>query len=431
MTTFDLRRLAMVAAVAFAVGCSGTSEKKDEQPTGGQPEQVESGASAEELINSPNTTESVPSADNLEPQGEKGTGQVDSGVAGDIRDALDDATKGDLESAARDLESLSDNPNGGFLAAYNLGVIRERQGKYEQAAKAYFKSLTNNPDFSPALENLVKLYLRQDQTGDAERIARKFAEQQPDNIDHRVVLLRIDFARGAYEDVIRGAKELLRRDERNVEAMTLMADANFRLERYELSKAILIRAIELAPNRAELYSMYGTVALQLDDPDKARVNFEKAVEVEPGYPEARNNLGVLYHRARDYTSAVEQFRVAINNYPDYKEAYLNLGNAYKGLARYKDAELAFKKALTIDQGYADAHFNLGILYLDSEIAGVETIPRLQKAIDSFNKYKSAAQRLPKDDPADKYIAEAKNAIEVEKQRQEMMRESQMGAETTE
>ncbi len=425
-----IAQLLVLVLIATLMACGGSNTKDDKAPTG-DPSPVDSGASAEELINAPNQTEDVPSADSLSSDGKEGTGTVSSGVAGDIKDALEDAAEGDLEGAARELEGLVNDPNGGFLAAYNLGVIRERQGKYEQAAKRYFQSITNNPDFSPSLENLVKLYLRQGQTGDAERIARKFAEQRPDNVDHRVVLLRIDFAKGAYEDVIRGAKELLRRDERNVEAMTLMADANFQLERFELSKAILLRAIELAPQRAELYSMYGTVELKLKDPDKARVNFEKAVEVEPGYPEARNNLGVLYHRARDYTSAVEQFRVAINNYPDYKEAYLNLGNAYKGLTRYKDAELAFKKALSIDQGYADAHFNLGILYLDSELPGVEAIPRLQKAIDSFNKYKSSAQRLSKDDPADKYIAEAKNAIEVERQKQEMLRESQMGAETTE
>lgn len=430
-STKRLIRLACFFLVSMSlVACAGKSQKKDE-PLDDQPVETEKTPSADELINSSNTTEDVPSADSLDSDGKAaGSGEISSSFAADVEDALANAQAGDLDGAASELASLADDPNGGFLAAYNLGVIRERQGRYETAAKRYFQALTNNPDFSPALENLVKLYLRQGQDADAERIARKFADQRPENIEHRVALLRIDFHRGAYEDVIRGAKELLRRDETNVEAMTLMADANFRLERFELSKAILLRAIELAPERAELYSMYGTVALRLDDDQAARVNFEKAVEVEPGYPEARNNLGVIYHQARDYSSAVEQFRAAINNYPDYKEAYLNLGNSYKGMGRYKDAELAFKKALSIDQGFPDAHFNLGILYLDSEVPGLETIPRLQKAIDEFNAYKSAAQRVPKDDPADKYITEAKNAIEVERQRQEMMRESQMGAEET-
>ena len=62
---------------------------------------------------------------------------------------------------------------------------------------------------------------------------------------------------------------------------------------------------------------------------------------------------------------------------------------------------------------------------------MEKIPRLQLAIDTLNNYKSAAKgRLAKGDPADAYIAEARKAIEEEKARQELMRQSQMGAEDT-
>jgi tetratricopeptide (TPR) repeat protein len=357
--------------------------------------------------------------------------KVDDGVNRKVQRALKQAQDGNLEGAAEKLSSLVDEPDGGFLAAYNLGVVRESQGNNAKAAEAYVKALASNPDFTPALVNLVRLYLRQGEATSARRIADKYTSARPQNLGHRVTLLEVGLAQKRYEDVVREAKELLRREERNVDAMLAMAEAHYRLGRYELSKAILERAVEIAPERGEIYYKVGMVELKRDDNDAAKANFEKAVQVQPRYPEARNNLGVLYHQARDYDGAIEQFEKALAVWPGFKQAYLNLGNAHKGKGQFREAEVAFKKALSVDKDYLDAHFNLAILYLESEVPGMEKIPRLQLAIDTLNNYKSAAKgRLAKGDPADAYIAEARKAIEEEKARQELMRQSQMGAEDT-
>ena len=244
--------------------------------------------------------------------------------------------------------------------------------------------------------------------------------------------MEIQLDQGNYEDVITRARAVLRKDERHVDAMVVLASANYALKRNELAKSILGQAIELNPKRADLYNMVGSIELRLGDRPAAMVNYRKAIELRPDYSEARNNLGVLFQEAQDFDASAQEFQTAIRYYPTFREAYLNLGNAKKGLGKFKDAELAFKKAISIDGRYADAYFNLGILYLDSEIPGVETTARLQRSIETFNRYKEVLRgKIPKEDPADKYIEEAKNAIEVEKQKAEMMREAQMGADDDE
>jgi tetratricopeptide (TPR) repeat protein len=323
---------------------------------------------------------------------------------------------------------LVDDPSGGFLAAYNLGVVNERQGAYDKSVKRYFQALQLNADFSPALINLARLYLRQNRPADAERLIQKFVEQRPDNLGHRAAALEVALNKGAYEDVITKAKEILRKDERHVDAMYALAQANFQLGRFELARSVIDRAVELNKTRADLFNLYGSTELKLNNKAGAMVNYRKAVELRPQYPEARNNLGVLYHDARDFQSAAAQFEEAIRVYPDFKEAFLNLGNAYKGMKRYKDSENAFKRSVEIDDNFADGHFNLAILYLDSDVPGMDPIARLQKSIDVFGKYKAIAKQRAKDDPADKYIEEARKTIEIERQKAEMMRESQMSSE---
>lgn len=433
-TSPTLRLLAIgLLSASLGFGCSSTPQKKkDQNPTestgSSTPKQA---GPADDFVTQDVETEEMPSAESLEGSGndEAGSTEVSSAVASDVAKAIRKADRGKPDAAARDLGRLVDESEGGFLAAYNLGVVRERQGLYEKAAKRYFQAVQKNPDFSPALENLVRLYLRKGQVNDAERIARKLADARPENLGHRAILLHIGLYRGNYEDVIQTAKQILRKDERHVGAMFAMADANYRLGRHELAKSIIEGAIELQPERAELYYTFGLIELKLENKPGAMANFRKAIELQPQYPEAHNNLGVLYQEARDYAAAEKEFKAAIRAYPDFKEAYLNLGNAYKGSTKYKDAELAFEKAISIDPNFADAHFNLGILYLDGEVPGMDVISRLQKAIDSLNAYKRAAKgKIDSDDPVDKYIEEAKKAIEVERQKQEMMRETQMGAE---
>ncbi len=416
----------LVVGLLWLGACSSSPNKKDDVVK--DPVQVESVRSATDLMKD---VEAVPSADSLgegQATSAQSESKIDAGVSAMIADAVAAAEKGDLTGAASDLESLVDDPTGGFLAAYNLGVVNERQGAYDKSVKRYFQALQLNADFSPALINLARLYLRQNRPADAERLIQKFVDQRPDNLGHRAASLEVSLNKGAYEDVITKAKEILRKDERHVDAMYALAQANFLLGRYELARSVIERAVELNKNRADLFNLFGSTELKLNNKAGAMVNYRKAVELRPQYPEARNNLGVLYHDARDFQSAAAQFEEAIRVYPDFKEAFLNLGNAYKGMKRYKDAELAFKRSVEIDDNFADGHFNLAILYLDSDVPGMDPIARLQKSIDVFGKYKAIAKQRAKDDPADKYIEEARKTIEIERQKAEMMRESQMSSE---
>lgn len=424
-----MKKIILLAiGTSFVLACSGSPEKKDESVVE-ESVVTETMPATEDLMKD---VQEMPSTDSLG-EGTAETSadesELDAGSAAMIRDAMESAKRGDLKSAQSSLESILTQPGAAYLAAYNLGVIHERQGQYEQSARRYFESLQKNPNFSPALINLVRLYLRQDRVQDAERLADRFANQRPDVLSHRVAGLEVGLYKGAYEDVIRKAKDVLRRDEKNVDAMVAMAQANFNLGRFELARSVVVRAVELDNSRADLFNIYGLVELKLDKKPAAIANFRKAVELRPQFPEARNNLGLLYHEARDYEAARLQFEEAVRVFPDYKHAFLNLGSAYKGLSRFRDAELAFKRAIEIDPQFADAHFNLAILYLDSDIPGMDPIARLQKSVDTFGQYKAVNKTMAKDDPANKYLDEARKAIEIEKQKQEMMREAQKGEES--
>ncbi len=167
----------------------------------------------------------------------------------------------------------------------------------------------------------------------------------------------------------------------------------------------------------------GFLALSHDDHLAATAAFKKATEVNDRYATAWNNLAAQYLYAKNYDAALPAAERAASLAAGSAKAQLNLGSALRGKQRFADAVEAYKKALQIDPYYADAQFDLGILYLDAkEMPGLNFTAKMNVAINYLNRYKQlAGVALNKDDPADRYIAEAKTAIEREIKRQERER----------
>lgn len=353
----------------------------------------------------------------------------------EIADALEDLGRGDVADAESTLKGLANHPKAGFLANYNLGVIAERKGRSAEAMNFWQESLRLNPDFSPSLENMCRTYVREGKANIGLNTADTYVRQSPNNARHANVRMMVLLALGRHEDVIREAKALLKKDERDIRAMVNLGSAYQSLGKYELASDILGGVLNITDTPsvvAEVRYKLGLIHLAQDREPRAISEFERALAARPDFAEALNNLGLLYHKSRDFAGAARQFETALSVYPGFVEAQLNLGNAYKGLGRYTDAETAFKRVMLMDARYPDAYFNLGVLYLDAKIEGRDPKQQYQIAIDNFNRYKSEMKaKLSREDPADKYIEEAKKKIELEKKREALRREQLREAEEAE
>lgn len=430
-----------IVVLLFALGgCTGTSasKKKDDVPVGVAPGNV---AGAEPTRTAPEASAPDPVGDAEDGPVEKaaparpkksGLGDINVSASADsaLESAADAMNNGDLVGARSTLEALRNDPTAGFLASYNLGVLADREGKAEEAIGHFEESLRLNPDFTPSLVSACRLQLRLGKAGLAVQMAERYVRQRPDNLDHVDAKLQVLLYNERYEDVIREAKAVLRKDERNVRAMMNMAQAYHRLGKHELAESILTQVADISHDDAllgDVRNMLGFVYIALADDFRARSSFEKALTHRPDHAEAHNNLGVLYHKARDYSGAADEFERAVALQPRFKQGFLNLGNARKGAKDYPSAEKAFLEAIRIDSGYAPAYFNLGILYLDGEFDGRDRKEQFQLAIDNFNRYKAELKaEVPRDDPADQYVEEAKKKIEIEIKREEQNREALQG-----
>ena len=98
---------------------------------------------------------------------------------------------------------------------------------------------------------------------------------------------------------------------------------NFDNKRIESAKADFQRAIAMRPNYGEAYYNLGWLYEELNDLDKAKMQYEVAVQSDPQrfdsaitYVKALNNLGRLYILKKEYGTAVHLLRKGFDRFND-------------------------------------------------------------------------------------------------------------------
>lgn len=117
--------------------------------------------------------------------------------------------------------------------------------------------------------------------------------------------------------------------------------ANARARQLDWSGATadMTRAIEMAPNNGEWYSVRSFTYLCGNDLVKARADYEKALQIKPTAPSPFVRRGYFRYWKKDFAGAVDDFTKAIEWKPDYAVAYAERAFAH-GLLGNIDAALA-------------------------------------------------------------------------------------------
>jgi tetratricopeptide (TPR) repeat protein len=212
------------------------------------------------------------------------------------------------------------------------------------------------------------------------------------------------------DGAIREARAALAADGTNIDAIVVIAHANYLKRLYDTAEVILddlYKHRSTSQTNPYLYYVYGLVYDAIDEDQKAFVAYRKATELDASYAAALVNLGVHQLANKQYDDARGTYerltqQLARNDAPTWN----GLGSAYRGKAADYEpssperatwllqAEQAFKKAQGLDRNYGPAYYNLGLLYLDADPfpgdggAPLDTLVRLNKARTYFDEYKN-------------------------------------------
>lgn len=129
------------------------------------------------------------------------------------------------------------------------------------------------------------------------------------------------------------------------------------------SLAPLNRALELAPNDAELHLYLGDAQRELGQLDAAVTSYEAAVRLQPSAA-THNRIGGLLFEKKMFGEAEAHFSLASALQPQAPQFHMNRGTALRHLGKLDDAEASFRRAVSLGPQDAQVHYNLGNLLRD-------------------------------------------------------------------
>jgi tetratricopeptide (TPR) repeat protein len=138
------------------------------------------------------------------------------------------------------------------------------------------------------------------------------------------------------------------------EGFALRGDENNATKEYET-------AIQLAPDKAELYEALGEFELNSRLDEEAQKTLEKAVALDPARTHTLYSLGRLYVLDHENQKAIPILSRALKLQPNLEEACALLGDALVREGQYAQAVVVLEKAAPIDH-YGDVHYQLATAY---------------------------------------------------------------------
>jgi tetratricopeptide (TPR) repeat protein len=314
-------------------------------------------------------------------------------VEDQFRQASDAMRQGDLDLAGAGFDAVVKAAPDFAEARLNLGLVREEQGRHEEAIASFQEALRIKPLLRGAnlflgiaeyrLNRLdeAALVLRKETTANPQdatawmwlgvvELAREHAEDAADALDRAAKLAPQDvdilYHRGqAHLLVSRNSYErMFKQDSKSWRVHQVLAQTAAEAERYPDAIGEYLTAIRLAPTAPGLHEELGTAYLNSSKLQEAEEAFQSELRLDPYNVLARYKLGVLAMERGDGARAKELIERALKEKPDLEAADYNLGRAESMLGDDAAALEHFKRATqgTDPDSVRQAWYQLGGVY---------------------------------------------------------------------
>ncbi len=295
------------------------------------------------------------------------------------------------------------------------GVLLREMNRVPEAYAAFEKAKTIDPQYMPALEQLVdldiaqknfpaalarieprlaekpndvglnvlsaKLQLAQKNWTAAETALRKAISLQPDALTPYVMLAEIYIITHQDEKALADLREASTKDPKDFVTPMLTAILYDRKKNYPEARAAYERTVEINPQFADalnnLAYLYSTEFSQLD---KALPLAERARTIRPQDPRIADTLGWILFNKHDYPRALSLLQEAADKLPNDAETQYHLGIARYETGDQARATGALQRAVaagTDFRGLNDAKARLAVLVKGSGEMSIADLEKLR------------------------------------------------------
>jgi tetratricopeptide (TPR) repeat protein len=343
--------------------------------------------------------------------------QVTPEVSKILSQASDAMQRGNLNAAGDGFEAATKAAPAFAEAHFNLGLVREEQGRFDEAIASFLKALALKPRLRGAnlflgiayfrLNQLDKAFaaiqkesasyskdapawmwlgvvrLAQDKPEDAAEALDKAATLAPDDMD-------ILYHRGRAHLLVskNSYAKMFKTDPKSWRVHQVLAQANAEADRPVEAVAEYQAAIKAAPEQTGLHEELGTEYWKMGKMEEAEAAYQRELVIDPHSVQAMYKLGSLQVMTANAAEGKPLIESALRQDPKLKEAYYYLGRAEMQLGNDNAAVDAFKKAISVVSDpdiIEQAWYQLAMVY-----RRMHRTEDLQNALATFQKLKDEA-----------------------------------------
>ena len=224
------------------------------------------------------------------------------------------------------------------VTLYNQGVELVNADKDLQAADYFKKVLEANPKHPLAHYNLGVIYDDNGMFDEAIVQFRKALEINPKNVDAHYRLGIALATQGEDEAAIEELRKVLVVEPTHIPTYYNLAVFYEGLGQEDVAIEYYRKVVELKPDHAEALNNLGLAYAKKGMWDAAEECLQKAINAKPGYFEALNNLGVVLVKKQRYEKAASVFQKALKQNPKSSQTLYNLAKfSFENTHDYKAA----------------------------------------------------------------------------------------------
>ena len=189
----------------------------------------------------------------------------------------------------------------------NIGLAYAKLGEFENAEKAYTKSIKLNPEIPQTYINLSDLYYKHGDLSGAIGVLERGSYEMTDNYVIAHLLARVYIEDSRYDMAICELEKILDAQPENYDAYYDMGRVQFELGNYEDAISNFENVIECKENNEFLYYYLAQAYEANNEIGKAISNYLKANAVNTKFPMPYKKLGILFLAREEYADAMEFF----------------------------------------------------------------------------------------------------------------------------
>jgi tetratricopeptide (TPR) repeat protein len=240
------------------------------------------------------------------------------------------------------------------------GTDAMRQGKADEAEKAFRMAAAADPQFAPAHLDLGLALLREGKPEEAALALSEAIKLDPSAQGAHLFLGIAEYQRGHLDAARTALKQEIAQYPRSVEALTWLGIVELAVGDADAATVPLDEAAKLSPKDVNVLDYRGRAHSLV-----AAESYSRMREIDPDSWHVHRALGQTYADMGNPQGAIKEYQAAITKQPNNADLYEALGTEYQKLSQFAQAAEAYQNELKLSPNNPVALYNLGRIEVEN------------------------------------------------------------------